>query len=962
MSRPSPRLRLPFLLLAGSLLLPCPPSDVAAATRAPWTVSRIHGSPEPPPPYTVERRFPAVEFKNPVEMVAEPGSDRWWIVEVDGKVWTFSNDNETGSRELALDLKQITPKARAYGLAFHPDYETNRQIYVCYILDQGLDNGTLVSEFRVDKAPVPVVDPKSERVLIRWRSGGHNGGSLQFGPDGFLYISTGDSEVPSPPDPLNTGQDLSDLLASILRIDVDRADGGLNYAIPADNPFIDLKNARPEIWAYGLRNPWRMSFDRETGELWVGDVGWELWEMVYRIQRGGNYGWSVMEGSQQTVKPDNPRGPTPIIPPIAEHPHTEAMSVTGGFVYRGSRLPGLRGAYLYGDWVTGKMWALRANRGVRQNLREIAATSLQIICYGQGLDGEVLVVDYAGGIYRLTPNASDDASASFPRKLSETGLFASVAGLRPAKGVIPYDINVEPWADHATGQRLLAVPNLGKLGVHRKNNPALGVLRGEWSFPSNSVLAKTLSLEMEEGNPASRRRLETQILHFNGLAWMPYNYIWNEEQTDAVLAGPEASERILTIKDPAAPGGVRSQTWHFASRAECMLCHTPRGGVIYGFKPEQLDRQQSAGGNQLDHLQNAGLFEEPVNRRKYKRMEPPHDDSVDLDSRARAYLHVNCSHCHMQGGGGTAVFDVRHNIPTDRTKLIDTPVSQGAFGITDARIVAPGRPFHSLLPYRMAKLGAGRMPHFGSSVVDEEGLRLMLDWIAGMQGPASRPSWTLPSFSGDDAVNEYLADTSNALRAIRAMREPGFDGSLKQKLIDRGAAQPNPEVRDLFERFLPDERRARRLGTSFASATVLSRKGDIGRGRAVFFHESLQCVNCHRVQGRGRELGPDLGRIGAKYTASQLLEHITQPSKFIDPQFVAYEAETRDDASVTGFLVKRTATMVVLKNVNAELIELPRSEVVTLRPSAISTMPVGILQALTADEAADLLAFLGSLK
>ena len=951
--------------------------SAAPAQREAWTTSRIIDSPEPPPPYTVERRFPNLEFKNPVEFVAEPGSDRWWMVELDGKVWTFKNDNGVTTRELAIDLKHaIGPKTRAYGLAFHPDYETNRQIYLCYITDQKQENGTHVSEFRVDKAPPPVVDSKSERILIRWRSGGHNGGSLKFGPDGFLYISTGDSEVPSPPDPLNTGQDVSDLLASILRIDVDRAEGGLNYAVPRDNPFIGVGDARPEIWAFGFRNPWRMSFDRKTGELWVGDVGWELWEMVFRIERGGNYGWSIMEGSQQTVKPDNPRGPAPISPPIAEHPHTEAMSVTGGFVYHGDRLPGLKGAYLYGDYVTGKMWALRARQGVRKSLEEIATTNLRVICFGEGHDGEIYAVDYNGGIHRFVENQANDASAAFPRKLSETGLFASTRNQTPAKGVIPYYINVEPWSDHATGNRFVAIPDLGRLGVHKQNNPGIGIIRGKWSFPTNSVVAKTVLLEMERGNPDSSRRLETQVLHFDGLNWNPYNYIWNDDQTDATLSGPEASERVFEIADKSAPNGKRKQTWHFASRAECMLCHTPRGGVIYGFTPEQLDGIHGSG-NDLDRLSALGLFKQPVNRKKLKRMPAPHDSSATLESRARAYLHVNCSHCHMRGGGGTAVFDVRHPLTTDKTLLIDTPPSQGAFGIEDARIVAPGRPFHSTLPYRMAKLGSGRMPHFGSNLVDQEGVRLMLDWISAMPAPeftkAQPWNWdqfermlqTLPDgpkAARNAAIDQHLSDTANALRLARAVQEPAFAAQLKQELIARAATHPKPETRDLFERFLPEDQRAKRLGTSFDPSVVLSKQGDASRGRQVFFRESVQCINCHRLENRGRELGPDLSKIGAKYPRAQLLKHLTEPSKFIDPKFIAYEIETKDDESLSGFIVKRTEKALTLKTVNAETVTIKRGDYVSIRPSTISTMPFGILQSLTTQEAADLLTFLGTLK
>lgn len=180
--------------------------------------------------------------------------------------------------------------------------------------------------------------------------GGHNGACLEFGPDGFLYVSAGDGEAPNPPDPRDAGQDVSNILSTVLRIDVMPHGNDPLYKVPADNPFVALTNARPEIWAYGFRNPWKMTFAPD-GELWLGDVGWELDEMVYRIRKGGNYGWSIMEGPQP-VRPNARRGPTEILPAAIALPHTDAASVTGGYVYRGQRFPDLVGTYIFGDYET----------------------------------------------------------------------------------------------------------------------------------------------------------------------------------------------------------------------------------------------------------------------------------------------------------------------------------------------------------------------------------------------------------------------------------------------------------------------------------------------------------------------------------------------------------------------------------------------------------------------------------
>jgi glucose/arabinose dehydrogenase len=257
----------------------------------------------------------------------------------------------------------------------------------------------------------------------------------------MLYISTGDGGNPNPPDPLNTGQDCSDLLSSILRIDVDRKDAGKNYAIPRDNPFVGMKDVRPEIWAYGFRNPWRMGFDRQTGDLWAADVGWELWESVHKVEKGGNYGWSIVE-ARQPIKPNQKIGPTPIRPPMIELPHTISMSVTGGYVYRGKKFPELFGAYIFGDWETRRLWAARFEGDRLKEMPELVKPSLRVVAFGEDHAGELYFLDYDGGtLHTLERNDAGAANAKFPTKLSETGLFADVKTLTPADGVIPFRPN-----------------------------------------------------------------------------------------------------------------------------------------------------------------------------------------------------------------------------------------------------------------------------------------------------------------------------------------------------------------------------------------------------------------------------------------------------------------------------------------------------------------------------------------
>src|SRR5207244_10371131 len=234
---------------------------------------------------------------------------------------------------------------------------------------------------------------------------------------------------------------------------------------PPDNPFAKTPGARPEIWAYGFRNPWRMSFDRQTGDLWVGDVGWEAWEMICRVQKGGNYGWSVMEGPQQ-VRPGSRRGPTPILPPALALPHTESASITGGYVYRGKKFKELEGVYLCGDWVTRKVWGTKFDGDKIVWHKELAAGKERVVAFGEDHDKEIYIVshDEKGAIHRLVPNeAVKNYQPNFPKKLSETGLFTSVKDHIPAPGVLPFSVNAETWNDHGIAERLVAVPGLATI-------------------------------------------------------------------------------------------------------------------------------------------------------------------------------------------------------------------------------------------------------------------------------------------------------------------------------------------------------------------------------------------------------------------------------------------------------------------------------------------------------------------
>ncbi|HLQ45807.1 MAG TPA: PQQ-dependent sugar dehydrogenase, partial [Planctomycetaceae bacterium] len=307
-------------------------ASASSAERALWTTSKVVGSPDPPDPYRLELAYPKLRLEEPLSAAVVPGSKRLMVAGRHGQIWVFDASRNEPQPQLIVDLKRTV-----YGIAVHPQFEKNGFVYVTSVLDAAnpSPNGSRLTRLTVDRGETLAADSNSEQLILEWPSGGHNGGCLRFGPDGLLYLATGDGSGIA--DGLQTGQDISDLLGAILRLDVDHPAAGKAYGLPKDNPFVGDPKARGEIWSFGHRQVWKFSFDAPTGQLWAGEVGQDLWEMVYLIQRGGNYGWSVREGTHP-FRPERPKGPGEFQPPIVEHSHTDFRSLTGGWIYRGKRL------------------------------------------------------------------------------------------------------------------------------------------------------------------------------------------------------------------------------------------------------------------------------------------------------------------------------------------------------------------------------------------------------------------------------------------------------------------------------------------------------------------------------------------------------------------------------------------------------------------------------------------------
>jgi glucose/arabinose dehydrogenase len=397
------------------------------AGSPPGSVFSAEGRAAPLPRLTTQVAFPNLQFDRPVALAyPDDGSNRLFIIEQHlAKIWAFPNSRNTRAKQLFLQLPDPIHRGNEeglLGLAFHPKYQENQELFVYYSANDLGKRRSVVARFRASRTDPHRADPASEQRI--WVSAddpyeNHNGGTIAFGPDGYLSISLGDSGAAD--DPLSTGQNPGDWFASILRIDVDHPQGGRPYGIPADNPARrDRKFAHwaPEVYCIGLRNVWKFSFDRQTGELWAGDVGQNEWEMVHRIENGGNYGWSIREGfhSFQPQRRQRPDPAAPIRPPIVEYPHAPrpgrrdtGLSITGGYVYRGKKIPDLVGAYVYGDFETGRIWGLRFGNGkviANRELIDVERTpKLNIASFGEDPQGELYILAFDGRIHELVPRA-----------------------------------------------------------------------------------------------------------------------------------------------------------------------------------------------------------------------------------------------------------------------------------------------------------------------------------------------------------------------------------------------------------------------------------------------------------------------------------------------------------------------------------------------------------------------------
>ena len=679
-------------------------------------------SPPDPTPLELVEAFPALGFASPVFVTAPTdGTNRLFVVERAGRIQVFPNDPAAASAAVE-EFLDITDRVESggekglLGLAFHPGYAQNGFFYVNYIAPGSLCTGptrcTRISRLSVSAQDPDLADAQSEVVLLEFQQPytNHNGGMLAFGPDGKLYVASGDGG--SGGDPLGSGQDRTSVLGALLRLDVD---AGPPW-VPADNPWADgAQGFRGEIWHYGLRNPWRFSFDRLTGDLWIADVGQGSWEEVTFLPDGTpggqNLGWNHCEGTHDYGGRDCAALGSWL--PTIEYPHAGGggYSITGGYVYRGALLPALFGAYVYADYVSGRIWAYADGASTE------VASQTSISSFGEDRDGEVLVVNLSTGkLYRLQ-EAAEAGEIAFPATLSQTGLFeAPVSALLPAVGLVEYEVASPLWSDRALKRRWLGLPAGGTIRFQQ---------HGNWEFPIGSVWVKHFDLPLG----ASRSKLETRVLLRQNDRFVAATYRWRQDGSDADLV----TQRQTADVTLDVGNGPETQTWDFPGPGDCMGCHTSPEGRVLGVRTHQLNREVDCGAgeseDQLAAWESIGLFDGRIGPTQLLPSQPdPADPDAGVDERVRSYLASNCAMCHQPLGPAPGDLDLRLDTPLGAMRLVGVPALVD-LGVSGAERVRLGSLAESVLWLRAATTDPGVRMARGTRVPDDVALTIFQVWI-----------------------------------------------------------------------------------------------------------------------------------------------------------------------------------------------------------------------------------------
>ena len=764
--------------------------------------------------------FPYISFFYPIAFKMVPNHDKIVLGQLNGVIYWFDNDETTSTKNLIIDLSNevgLVSDGGFLGLTIHPDFDAavnpKNYFYIYYATKnslgqnspgfgqytgQGCDysenehqgNFLILERLQVDPNTMqivgdtnnstPTTDDDARTILLKNRMYGttHYGGGLEFGNDGFLYLTTGDQAS------WQRSQDMiNNLDGGVLRLDVNKdptkshapirtkpADAGeadeisgVEYWIPNTNPFSDstpgststlygqlnLTTPDPndvyqtgdffeEYYSLGLRNPFRMTKDKQTGEFYIGDVGLNTHEEINVLQRGSNYGWPEYEGLIDGPGCE-PNGDLfnfmPHEEPLLAFGPGDANSITGGFVYRGSGIPELYGKYICADYGSGdEIFSVDTSTGTYEEI----ATLIDVISFGEDNDGELYLLKLGNptNIFKLIDN--NPGIGTPPALLSQTGVFSDLTNLDVIDGFVPYELYESFWSDGALKKRWIAVPNTD--GVH--SGPAEQIDYSDyedWEFPPGTVIIKHFDLQIDDNDPSITKKIETRfsVVGSDGeMYFLTYN--WNDEQTDAVLQDTSLDEPvdIATIG-----GGTRTQIWHFPSNSECVDCHNSANKGGLGLKTRYLNTDydystHDANGsiaNQLVTLSHLGILNTTITDSDTPNLvtnKAITDPNATIDEKARSYMDLNCAYCHRHDNSNRAEFDLRYFNSLEATELLTAGILSPLNIDPDEKIVYLGDAARSILYHRMNSVDPSiMMPPLSKSIIDQPAVDLIEAWI-----------------------------------------------------------------------------------------------------------------------------------------------------------------------------------------------------------------------------------------
>jgi len=659
-----------------------------------------------------EEAFPTLQFNRPIFMTSpNDQTDRLFLIEQGGLLKVFPNRESVNPSDVKifLDIRSLMQaegnEEGLLGLAFDPLYSKTGRFYVYYTKLN--PRRSVLSRFQVSSTNPNQGNLLSEEIILEIPQpfANHNGGMLTFGPDGMLYIGTGDGGRGN--DPLNNAQNTKSLLGKILRIDVSSQ---RSFKIPASNPFVQsMDGKRKEIFAYGLRNPWRFSFDFFTKELWVADVGQDSFEEINIVENGDNLGWKLYEGFQSH---HNPFGvpPTSLKQPLFTYNPTQGSSITGGYVYRGDKLKSLYGYYVYTDFSSGRVWKLKKEQGRGTEVQEIENVPMPA-SFGQDAKGELYILSFTGKLFKLTEKLNTSIDQPI-LKLSETGLFTDLVNFKLTPNFVEYEVNMPLWSDGVIKRRFISIPNGSSIQT-----------KGNWVFPLGTIIIKDFRQPTELG---LGKRMETRVMKKTKSGWKFSSYKWNEAQTDAIYVSKPEMEEISVFNKES--GETKTTSWMYPDSTTCLSCHTGASGRVLGVEERQVHRK-----NQMSDWISKGMISFNSNVKNLKKYPDYHSEVENTEEFARAYLDVNCSSCHQPQGPTPYNMDLRFTTKLEDMNLLGVDSADVSSSGLALKRLLKGDAENSVLFQRMNTTGGDRMPWIGTELIDEKAVIEIKKWIKSLK-------------------------------------------------------------------------------------------------------------------------------------------------------------------------------------------------------------------------------------